>query len=149
MKKLLLSVSLTASLMLSGCLGQNALFNTIQDWNVHATKDKFANQAISFVFWWVPVYGLSLFADIIVINSIEFWTGTNPLSNKGAKVAGTTEHVEDGLGNYAELTYNADGSVSVVAVNNDVEENYRLERRGDQVIKLQEQDSQVLGSIVL
>ena len=113
MKKIITSVSVAA--LLTGCLGQNALFDTVQDWNADATNNKFVNQGISFAFWWIPVYGLSLLGDIIIFNSIEFWTGTNPISKEGAKVAGTTETVTDGLGNEAELTYNADGSISVIA----------------------------------
>ena len=73
-------------MMLTGCLGQNALFDTVQDWNAEATNNKFVNQVISFAFWWIPVYGLSLLGDIVIFNSIEFWTGTNLISQEGAKV---------------------------------------------------------------
>jgi hypothetical protein len=27
----------------------------------------------------IPVYGVCLFADYIVLNSIEWWTGENPV----------------------------------------------------------------------
>ena len=91
--------SAACAMMLTGCLGQNALFDTVQDWNATATNNKFVNQGISFIFWWVPVYGLSLLGDIIIFNSIEVWTGTNPISNEGAKVAGTTETITDDLQN--------------------------------------------------
>lgn len=143
MKKILASAS--AAALLTGCLGQNALFDTVQDWNATATNNKFVNQGISFVFWWVPVYGLSLLGDIIIFNSIEFWTGTNPISKEGAKVAGTTETVTDGLGNKAELTYNADGSISVIAT----QERYTLIKEGGQVIKLQDDKREVLGSVMM
>lgn len=149
MKKLMISCSLTMLLMLSGCLGQNALFNTVQDWNATATNEKFVNQGISFVFWWIPVYGLTLFADVIVINSIEFWTGTNPLTKEGAKVVGTTERHEDGLGDYADLTYNADGTISVSAVTGGVHESYRLERIGDNVVKVDQDGRKIVGTILL
>ena len=99
MKKLMLPVLLSGSAMLSGCLGQNGLFNTVQDWNATATEEKFVNQGISFAFWILPVYGLTLLADMVILNSVEFWTGTNPVNNKRAKVTGTTERVTDGLGN--------------------------------------------------
>lgn len=147
MKKIFASA--TAAMMLSGCLGQNALFDTVQDWNATATNNKFVNQAISFVFWWVPVYGLTLLGDIVIFNSIEFWTGTNPISQEGAKVAGTTETVTDGLGNQAELTYNADGSISVIATAGDSLESYTLVKEGSQVIKIQDDQREVLGSVML
>ena len=143
MKKIITSVSVAA--LLTGCLGQNALFDTVQDWNADATNNKFVNQGISFAFWWIPVYGLSLLGDIIIFNSIEFWTGTNPISKEGAKVAGTTETVTDGLGNEAELTYNADGSISVIATH----ERYTLIKEGGQVIKVQDDKREVLGSVMM
>ncbi len=147
MRKLLISLMLSSSVMLSGCLGQNALFNTVQDWNATATKEKFVNQGISFVFWWLPVYGLTLLGDVVVFNSIEFWSGENPISKQPAKVTGTTERVEDGLGNFAEVTYNADGSVSVVAYANGNVERYQLERQGDEVVKVQDDSRLVLGAL--
>ena len=138
---------LTASLMLSGCLGQNALFDRVQDWNATATEEKFVNQGISFVFWWVPVYGLTLLGDVIIFNSVEFWTGENPISGEPAKVTGTTERLEDGLGGYADVTYNADGSVSVVAYTNAGIERYQLHRDGDEVVKVQGDSRLVLGAL--
>lgn len=141
--------SAACAMMLTGCLGQNALFDTVQDWNATATNNKFVNQGISFVFWWVPVYGLSLLGDIVIFNSIEFWTGTNPISKEGAKVAGSTETVNDGMGNQAELTYNADGSISVLATSEGVEERYTLVKEGDKVIKIQDEQREVLGSMLL
>ena len=147
MKKALTSAA--CAMMLTGCLGQNALFDTVQDWNATATNNKFVNQGISFIFWWVPVYGLSLLGDIIIFNSIEFWTGTNPISKEGAKVAGSTETVTDGLGNQAELTYNADGSISVLATSNGTEERYTLIKEDGKVIKIQDDQREVLGSMLL
>lgn len=141
--------SAACAMMLTGCLGQNALFDTVQDWNATATNNKFVNQGISFIFWWVPVYGLSLLGDIIIFNSIEFWTGTNPISNEGAKVAGTTETVTDGMGNQAELTYNADGSISVLATSNGAEESYTLIKENGKVIKIQDEQREVLGTMLL
>lgn len=147
MKKVFTSAA--CAMMLTGCLGQNALFDTVQDWNATATNNKFVNQGISFVFWWVPVYGLSLLGDIVIFNSIEFWTGTNPISKEGAKVAGTTETVTDGMGNQAELTYNADGSISVLATSNGAEESYTLIKEDGKVIKIQDDQREVLGTMLL
>lgn len=125
MKKLFLMVF---SLLLTGCLGQNALFDKVQDWNATATNEKFVNQGISFVFWWLPVYGLTLLGDIIIFNSVEFWTGQNPISQEGAKVTGTTRVIEDGLGNRAELAFQEDGSVSVTEYRDGEVHQYRLVR---------------------
>ncbi|MCC1495782.1 DUF3332 family protein [Alcanivorax sp. 1008] len=149
MKKLMLPMLISGSVMLSGCLGQNALFNTVQDWNASATDEKFVNQGISFAFWILPVYGLTLLADIVILNSVEFWTGTNPVNNKGAKVAGTTERVKDGLGNEALLTYQADGSVQVEVLRGAQTESFVLARDGSQVMRIQNGERVAVGSLAL
>lgn len=149
MKKLMLPMLISGSVMLSGCLGQNALFNTVQDWNATVTNEKFVNQGISFVFWIVPVYGLTLLADIVILNSVEFWTGSNPMTNEGAKVTGTTERVVDGLGNEALLTYQEDGSVHVEVFRGTGVEHFVLERDGNQVVRVQDGERVALGSLTL
>lgn len=149
MKKLILPMLISGSVMLSGCLGQNALFNTVQDWNAKATEEKFVNQGISFAFWFLPVYGLTILADIVILNSVEFWTGTNPLSNKRAKVAGTTERVSDGLGNEALLTYQEDGSVQVEVFRGAETERFVLVRDGNQVVRVQDGERVALASLTL
>lgn len=149
MKKLMLPVLVSGSVMLSGCLGQNALFNTVQDWNATATEEKFVNQGISFAFWILPVYGLTLLADMVILNSVEFWTGTNPVNNKRAKVAGSSERVSDGLGNEALLTYQADGSVRVEVLRGAEVESFVLARDGNQVIRFQNGERAAVGSLTL
>ena len=149
MRKAALATLISASALLSGCLGQNALFNTVQDWNATATEEKFVNQGISFAFWIVPVYGLTLFADVIILNSVEFWTGTNPLNNKRAKVSGTSETVTDGLGNEALLTYHADGSVTVEIERQDGVQRFQLVRDGDRVVKVQGAEREAISVLAL
>jgi hypothetical protein len=149
MKKLMLPMLISGSVMLSGCLGQNALFNTVQDWNATATEEKFVNQGISFAFWILPVYGLTLLADVVILNSVEFWTGTNPVNNKGAKVTGTSERVSDGLGSDALLTYQADGSVQVEVLRGSRAERFVLVRDGNQVIRIQDGERIAISSLAL
>lgn len=149
MKKLMLPMLISGSVLLSGCLGQNALFNTVQDWNATATEEKFVNQGISFAFWIVPVYGLTILADIVILNSVEFWTGTNPVNNRRAKVSGTTERVVDGLGNEALLTYQEDGSVQVEVFRGTGVERFVLVRDGNQVVRVEGGERIALGSLTL
>ena len=47
-------------------------------------------------FWIVPVYEISALADILVLNSIEFWSGSNPVAD-----AGTVKTIETKDGTYA------------------------------------------------
>lgn len=47
------------------------------DWNRNIDS-KFVNELVFVAFWIVPVYEISALADILVLNSIEFWSGSNP-----------------------------------------------------------------------
>lgn len=135
MKRILVVSMIFVSVLMSGCLGRNALFNKVQDWNATATNQKFVNQAISFAFWFLPVYGLTLLGDIVILNSVEFWTGSNPLSGESARVteAGTTRTYEDGFGNIAEVTYGEDNKVFVKEHRGDDVYQYTLAMHDGQV----------------
>jgi hypothetical protein len=127
MKKIVLSGLCASSLMLTGCLGQNALFDNVQDWNASATNNKWVNQGISFGFWILPVYGLTLLGDVVVFNSIEYWTGSNPISGAGAKVTLQAPlDVTDGLGNVARLTPVGDDTLAVTETIGGVSTDYTL-----------------------
>ena len=70
-------VALSASMMMQSCIGSFALFNKVKTWNEHV-GDKFVNEIVIVAMWILPVYELCFAADLLVLNSIEFWSGTNP-----------------------------------------------------------------------
>ena len=74
-----LVLALAGSMMTSSCIGSFALFNSVKNWN-NSIGNKFVNELVFFAFWIVPVYEISLLADVFVINSIEFWSGSNPVA---------------------------------------------------------------------
>lgn len=82
MKKFYLSVALVlticGSLTLSSCIGSFALTNRVLAWNKQV-GNKFLNEVVFFCFWILPVYEVTSIADVLIINSIEFWSGRNPL----------------------------------------------------------------------
>jgi len=74
MKKTFLACALGLTLFGTSCLGPNKAFNAVHDWNSKVTDSKWGNEAIFFfVGSWVG--SLALWADYIVLNSIEFWSG--------------------------------------------------------------------------
>jgi len=81
----LLVVSLIAA---PGCYGPFTLTKQLHHWNGQV-GDKWVNEVVFIVFVIIPVYGVATLADAIVFNSIEFWTGNNPLREPGP-TAGTT-----------------------------------------------------------
>ncbi len=91
MKKRYISVAvvlaLGGSMLFTSCIGKFALTNRLLSWNKQIGS-KFVNELVFFAFWVLPVYEISCLADVLVINSIEFWSGSNPLT-ASTKVIGT------------------------------------------------------------
>ena len=74
---LLVATTLASSVLFSSCIGSFGLTNKLLDWNKNIDS-KFVNELVFIAFWIVPVY-----ADILVLNSIEFWSGDNPVADAG------------------------------------------------------------------
>lgn len=72
-------LTMAALLPLESCIGSFALTKKVMAWN-EQVGDKFVNELVFVAFWILPVYELCGLADILVINSIEFWTGDNPVT---------------------------------------------------------------------
>jgi uncharacterized lipoprotein NlpE involved in copper resistance len=106
MKKSLIALFIAMVLVLSGCYGSNSLFKKVHDWN-GTIGDKWINSCVHFAFLVIPVYEITWVADILVLNTIEFWTGSNPVAT------GNTYHEKDAQGNQITAMKNADGSLDV------------------------------------
>ena len=78
----LAALSLSCSILFSSCVGSFALFNRISDWNQNVSS-KVVNELVFIALNVIPVYGVDYLADALVINSIEFWSGSNPMASKG------------------------------------------------------------------
>ena len=139
---LVAAIFLSGTILFSSCVGSFGLFNRISSWN-QSIGTKFVNELVFLALNVVPVYGVAYLADALVINSIEFWSGTNPMANVGdvKKVKGengdylvkTLENgysiTKEGEDSAMELIYNkeantwnvvADGvSTELLKMNND------------------------------
>ena len=78
---------LAATLLTSSCVGSFSLFGRVAKWNTHATSSKFLNEIIFILI--SPAYAVCAVADALVLNTIEFWSGSNPLAQK----VGTVQEV--------------------------------------------------------
>lgn len=83
-----LVLTIAASLGLSSCIGSFALTNRLMSWN-KTISNKFVNELVFVAFWVLPVYEVSSIADILVLNSIEFWSGTNPMACSTKRIQGS------------------------------------------------------------
>lgn len=106
MKKLKFSAAcliLSGSIICSSCIGSFGLWSSLKDWN-NNIGNKFVNEIVFLAFHIVPVYEVAYLADVIVLNSIEFWSGSNPL----AENIGTVKTIKGENGEYLVRT-NEDG----------------------------------------
>lgn len=79
---LVLSATLASTVLFSSCIGSFNLTSKLLDWN-KSVDSKFVNELVFLAFWIVPVYEISILADLLILNSIEFWTGDNPVADAG------------------------------------------------------------------
>lgn len=82
---LAIAITLACSMTFSSCIGSFALTNKVLSWNKQIGS-KFVNELVFVAFWILPVYEISVIADVLVINTIEFWSGSNPVSANSTKV---------------------------------------------------------------
>ena len=81
MKKLFLSAAMAALLCssMTSCMGKFALTRNLYAWN-DQVSNKFINEIVFVAFWILPVYEVCGLADLLVLNTIEFWSGDNPMT---------------------------------------------------------------------
>lgn len=78
-----LSVMMVAfSIMFSSCIGSFQLTSKLKKFN-DGIGSKWVNELVFVAFCIVPVYELSALADVLVLNSIEFWSGKKALADAG------------------------------------------------------------------
>ena len=74
------------SVSMVGCYGSFALTKKVYDWN-GSLNNKYLVQVAFWVLSWLPVYGAAGAIDVLLLNLIEFWTGSNPMAmNNGEQI---------------------------------------------------------------
>ncbi|WP_321480049.1 DUF3332 domain-containing protein [uncultured Bacteroides sp.] len=110
MKKRKLSLCaylLSGTLLFSSCIGSFTLWHKVLDWN-QTIGNKFVNELVFIACHIVPIYPIAGLVDIVVLNSIEFWTGSNPaIAN-----VGTTKKIKGENGEYMVETLKEGYSIS-------------------------------------
>ena len=107
-----IAVSLISlSLLSTSCIGSFSLTKKVMKWN-HQVGSKFVNELVFVAFWIVPVYEITALSDLLVINSIEFWSGVNPVKPTTAQIVGNdgTRYLVKCDGKGYTIRSEADGS---------------------------------------
>jgi hypothetical protein len=90
------AVLIASSMLFSSCFGSFSLTKKVYTFN-KGVGDKFVNELVFLALNIIPVYDIAVFADAVVFNTIEFWTGSNP-------IAYNVKHVKGEKGNYTVET---------------------------------------------
>lgn len=112
MRRFLVPV-VAASLLLSACFGSFKATQGVWRFNDDVSDNKFVDEIVFLAMNIVPIYGIAALGDVILFNTIEFWTGDNPLARSGAPEADEAS---------VEVQRDEDGSLTL--------------RRGDEVIRI-------------
>ena len=105
MKKAIIALLCASVLVLSGCHGSYGLTKKLLRWN-GTLGNKWLNSCVHFLMWVVPIYPISLgLVDWLVLNTVEFWTGSNPLA------ADDSYYQKDEQGNSVAAVKNEAGDI--------------------------------------
>lgn len=116
MKRVPLVAAVVAVALASGCMGSFGLTRMIYGWNEKVTDNKIINNVIFWVLGILPVYSIAMGVDLIILNTVEFWTGNKLIAD------GTDGTDANGKAERVVVNQHDDGSVTIV--------------RGDQVFTL-------------
>lgn len=72
-------VAIMMMVSMFGCYGNMTLTRKVWDWN-GSFGDKLTVNVVFWVLNFLPVYSSTVFIDVVFLNTIEFWTGSNPLA---------------------------------------------------------------------
>ena len=100
-KSLFVCALLSCCVLCSSCIGSFKLWNGMKDWN-QGIGNKFVNELAFIALHIVPVYEIAYLADLVVVNTIEFWSGKSPMASNEVK------EIKGEKGNYLVQT-NEDG----------------------------------------
>lgn len=100
-----------------GCIGQMATVGLVQKFNLKVTENKWGRWVVFLLLYIIPVYEIAALIDLVIVNSIEFHSGTNPITDK-PRIAVREGHEEviAADGSRAVSRMNADGSVTISIV---------------------------------
>ena len=72
-------VLIAAGMMCSSCIGSFGLFNKYEKWQCSMTGNKYVNGIVGLILQPI-VAPICALVDVVVLNTIEFWTGKSPVT---------------------------------------------------------------------
>lgn len=140
MKKTI-AVLVLAAFVTTGCTGSFNLTKKVYNFHRSKQPDKWADELGFLVVALLPIYGFATFADAIVFNSIEFWTGENPVAyNPGDQKIKTVQNGKDKI----ILSYNPKTDEIAIIPQKNQKQNLTLARFDDGSVAIKDQKGELL-----
>ena len=80
--------------LFGGCMGRNALTEKVLRWNLETAESRWGREGVFLGLWITLVYPICSVLDLLIFNSVEFWTGENTLNGKTPVVDMPKEEVQ-------------------------------------------------------
>lgn len=71
---------MAGTMAMSSCIGSFGLFKNVLEWN-KGLSNKFVNEVVFVLI--SPAYAVCGVVDLFVLNTVEFWSGSNPVAKVG------------------------------------------------------------------
>ena len=126
-----------------GCFGKFQLTKKVYKYNQDMSPDKWIQWFGFLVMSIIPIYGLAVAVDAVFANSIEFWTGENPIMAD----TGVRRVAQGANGELAIATFRAHGIVDLQLVEADGTEHALTLVREDEAIAAYDADGKLLGRV--
>jgi len=75
------ALGLALAFGIQGCYGRFQLVRNLYTWN-GKVGNKWVNELVFLAMYILPVYALAGFVDVVILNTVEFWSGKNPMTSK-------------------------------------------------------------------
>lgn len=108
----MLAVALAGSS--SGCFGSFAATRALYDFNEGASGDGIVRSLVMVALLIIPAYELFALGDILIFNTLEFWTGDNPIA-MGERGGDAVAKLETAVDERGALTLKQGGVEYVLA----------------------------------
>jgi len=96
----------------TACFGRFALIRKVHRFHKEVDQDKWIQWFVFLVLNVTSVYSLAALIDALFANSMEFWTGENPILSD----AGTMREVRGPDGALARATFRPDGRIRLLVI---------------------------------
>lgn len=83
MKKALIAAVLTVAALAPSCLGPDHLYNSVKNWNAELSDKDWIDEIVFLGLWFIPVYPFALLGDVVIFNTIDYWSGEDTIKDPG------------------------------------------------------------------